>query len=91
MNNEGDKVEKSHKFQLIVNKAEKSWHDQFITGAEIRNLNGSPSDWVVNQLMPGPGNDPEISDTQKVDLDLKAEPHGVKRFQVRKPATNPGS
>ena len=24
-------------------------------------------------------------------LDLKAEPHGVKRFQTRKPKTNPGS
>jgi len=78
-------------FKLIVNKVEKTWKDRNITGAQILELAGSPSDWVVNQLVPGPGEDPEIGPTQSVDLDLKAEPEGVKRFQTRKPKTNPGS
>jgi hypothetical protein len=77
--------------KLIVNKVEKHWPDRYISGAQILELAGSPSDWVVNQLVPGGGEDPEIGPTQKVDLDLKAEPEGVKKFQTRKPKTNPGS
>ena len=82
--------QKREQFKLIVNKSEKEWAKQFITGGEILELAGSPPDWVVNQLVPGPGEDPEIEPTKSVDLDLKAEPHGVKKFQTRKPATNPG-
>lgn len=77
--------------KLIVNKVEKNWPDRYIKGAQILELAGSPSDWVVNQLVPGSGVDPEIGPAQSVDLDLQAEPHGVKRFQTRKPKTNPGS
>lgn len=76
--------------KLILNKVEREWPSQFITGAQILVLAGSPADWVVNQLVPGPGEDPEVAPTQAVDLDLKAEPHGVKKFQTRKPATSPG-
>ena len=78
-------------FNLIVNKAEKKWAEQFITGAQILELASSPADWVVNQLVPGPGEDPEIGLSQKVDLDHGAEPKGIKKFQTRKPKTNPGS
>jgi len=67
-------------FKLIVNKVEKEWPKQYINGAEILQLAGSPSDWVVNELVPGSGEDPEIAPN---------EPHGVKRFQTRKPKTNP--
>lgn len=81
---------KDKPFKLIVNKQEKEWNEQFISGAEIKTLSGSPSDWVVNQKVPGPGDDPEIADTQKVDLDQQAEPKGIKRFTTRKPATSPG-
>jgi Multiubiquitin len=83
--------DKKVEYKLIVNKAEKNWQDRHISGAQILQLAGSPSDWVVNQLVPGSGEDPEIGTTQLVDLDLQAEPHGVKRFQTRKPKTNPGS
>jgi hypothetical protein len=78
-------------YKLIVNKVEKNWPDRYINGAQILDLAGSPSDWVVNQLVPGGGEDPEIAPAQSVDLDLKAEPEGVKKFQTRKPKTNPGS
>jgi len=76
--------------KLIVNKEPKDWSERFITGRQILDLAGSPTDWVVNQLIPGPGEDPEIAADQKVDLDLKTEPEGVKKFQTRKPKTNPG-
>ena len=77
-------------FELVVNKQHLSWAEQFITGANIKTLAGSPSDWVVNQTVPGPGEDPEIRDDQKVDLDQKADPPGIKKFTTRKPTTAPG-
>lgn len=80
----------TEKYQLIVNKKEQPWEHQFITGAEIKTLAGSPADWVVNQIVPGPGEDPEIADGQRVDLAKEAEPKGVKRFTTRKPSTSPG-
>lgn len=76
--------------KLIVNKESKTWPEQFIDGKEILELAGSPADWIVNQLVPGPGEDPEIGPDQEVDLDVKAEPEGIKKFQTRKPKTNPG-
>lgn len=82
--------DKPTKYNLIVNKDEQTWPEQFITGKQILQLAGSPLDWVVNQLVPGPGEDPEIGLDQKVDLDHQAPPPGTKRFQTRKPKTNPG-
>jgi hypothetical protein len=79
-----------HEFELFVNKQPKKWGEQFITGLQIKTLAASPADWVVNQNVPGPGEDPEIGDTEKVDLDPKAKPPGVKRFTTRKPTTSPG-
>lgn len=77
-------------YDLIVNKQLKHWPDREVTGAEIRTLAGSPPDWVVNQIVAGPGEDPEIADSQKVDLDKQAEPKGEKKFTTRKPKTSPG-
>ncbi|MDX8456781.1 multiubiquitin domain-containing protein [Mesorhizobium sp. VK9D] len=78
-------------FHLIVNRVEHTWATETITGAQIRQLAGSPTDWVVNQIEPGPGEDPEIGDGQAVHLDEKAPPRGRKRFTTRKPATSPGA
>ena len=83
-------MERENSFKLIVNKVEKDWPEEFIKGEQILTLAGSPSDWVVNQIVPGPGEDPEISKDQRVDLDEKAYPPGIKKFQTRKPKTNPG-
>jgi Multiubiquitin len=79
------------RYKLIVNKAEKDWPERHIKGGQILELAGSPADWVVNQLVPGGGEDPEIGPDQSVDLALEAEPKGIKKFQTRKPKTNPGS
>lgn len=77
-------------YDLIVNKQLKQWPSREISGAEIKMLAGSPPDWVVNQIVAGPGEDPEIADSQKVDLDKQAEPKGEKKFTTRKPKTSPG-
>lgn len=79
-----------HQFKLIVNKINKEWPEQLITGNQIKSLADSPADWVVNQIVPGPGEAPQIGNDQKVDLDEKAPPPGVKRFTTRKPTTTPG-
>jgi hypothetical protein len=80
-----------HPSRLIVNKEEKDWSDRYITGHQILDLAGNPADWVVNELVPGAGEDPEIGPNQPVDLDFEAEPKGIKKFQTRKPKTNPGT
>jgi hypothetical protein len=77
-------------FRLIVNKQPKTWPSEFITGAQIKVLAESPADWVVNEIVPGPGEDPEIADAQQVDLSEQASPHGIKKFTTRKPTTSPG-
>jgi hypothetical protein len=80
----------SKPYDLIVNKQLKQWPNREISGAEIKTLADSPQDWVVNQIVAGPGEDPEIADSQKVDLDKQAEPKGEKKFTTRKPKTAPG-
>jgi hypothetical protein len=76
--------------KLIVNKKQHEWPKQFINGAEIKTLAGSPADWVVNMSVPGGGEDPEIGNAQEVGLSLDAEPKGEKRFTTRKPTSSPG-
>jgi hypothetical protein len=82
---------KPQSYKLIVNKDEKDWPERHINGLQILKLAGSPPDWVVNQLVPGAGEDPEIGPEESVDLDVQADPKGIKRFQTRKPKTNPGT
>lgn len=89
MSNEQDQKEPKQ-FPLTINKKPYKWAEQFINGAQIKELSESPKDWIVNQIVPGPGEDPEIKDDQKVDLDQKAQPPGEKKFTTRKPATSPG-
>jgi hypothetical protein len=76
--------------KLIVNKKQHEWPKQFINGAEIKTLAGSPADWVVNMSVPGGGEDPEIGNAQEVDLSHNVEPKGEKRFTTRKPTSSPG-
>ena len=84
-------TDEKHVYTLIVNKQHKTWPTRHINGAELKVLAGSPSDWVVNQIVPGPGQDPEIADQQEVDLAHEVSPKGEKRFTTRKPATSPGA
>jgi hypothetical protein len=86
-----EEIEHEHRYKLIVNREEKDWPERHIKGCQILTLAASPADWVVNQLVPGGGEDPEIGPDQSVDLAFEAEPKGIKKFQTRKPKTNPGS
>ena len=52
-------------YGLIVNKKHHTWGLQFITGSQIKILAESPANWVVNQIVPGKGEDPEIGDDQQ--------------------------
>lgn len=81
----------NNEYELIVNRTPHKWAHEVITGTQIKQLAGSPADWVVNQIVDGPGEDPEIADSQNVHLDEKAPPKGRKRFTTRKPATAPGA
>jgi hypothetical protein len=78
-------------YDLIVNRVEQKWPTETITGAQIKKLAGSPSDWVVNQIVDGPGEDPEVGNDQAVHLDHDAPPKGKKKFTTRKPSTSPGA
>ncbi len=82
--------DRKKEYKLVVNKKDKTWPDRHIKGSDILHLAESPPDWIVNQLVTGPGQDPEISNDEKVDLDEHSEPKGIKRFQTRKPSTSPG-
>jgi hypothetical protein len=84
-------TEEKRVYSLIVNKQLKAWATRHIKGAEIKGLAGSPPEWVVNQIVPGPGEDPEVADQQEVDLAHEAQPKGEKRFTTRKPTTSPGA
>jgi len=79
------------KYQLIVDRHEHVWPKELISGSEIKVLAGSPADWIVNEIVDGPGQDPEIADNQEVSLDVHTVPKGTKRFTTRKPKTSPGA
>jgi hypothetical protein len=78
--------EKAH-FEIQVNRKPYKWPNAIITGAEIKALAQSPADWVVNQIVDGPGEDPEVADGQQIDLSTV----GIEKFITRKPKTTPGA
>ena len=84
-------ADEKEQFHLSINKKQYEWPEQFIDGSQIKNLAGSPQDWIVNEKVPGPGPDPEIQNGQSVDLSPQASPHGEKKFTTRKPTTSPGA
>jgi Multiubiquitin len=86
-----ERAEHEHAYELIINRKPHTWPCEEITGSEIKKLADSPPDWVVNQIVEGPREDPEIGDNQVVHLARDAEPEGVKRFTTRKPKTSPGA
>ena len=75
-------------YHLNINKKDYKWDKPIITGAEIKKLAGSPPDWVVNEIVDQPGEDPEVGDGQEERLD---DPdHKREKFITRKPTTSPG-
>lgn len=72
--------------KVMINHKNHDWDGITITGVQIKTLAGSPADYVVNQIVEGPGDDPEIGDAQMVDLTGP----GIEKFVTRKPTTTPG-
>ena len=86
---EAEKVrpEPPSKFNLIINRKPYTWPNKSITGLQIKELASSSAEFVVNQIIDGPGEDPEIADAQSVPL----TPPGTEKFVTRKPKTTPGA
>lgn len=64
------------KFKFKVDNKEFEQKDEFITGAQIKSLVHAPDGYGVWLVVPGPADDDEIGDAQKVDLGQK----GVEKF-----------
>lgn len=75
-------------YDLIIDEEAYKWPMETITGAQIKELGGSPADWVVMLFVEGPDACPEIDDHQPVNLDPRKPPWVQKRFltRERKPA-----
>lgn len=64
------------KFKITVDNKPFEWPRPTITGEDIKKLVGAGQDYGVWLVVPGPGDDEEIADHQKVDL----TPPGRERF-----------
>lgn len=70
-----------HVFNLIIEGKHYQWHQQYITGAEIRKLGKVPGDSEILLAIKRPSEDEIIGDNTTVDL---ARP-GIEQFNVRNP------
>jgi len=66
----------SKKYQINVDHKPFAWPEPTITGAQVKALVGAPADFGVWLVVPGPADDEEIGDAEKVDL---SKP-GTERF-----------
>lgn len=82
---EQDKDKKPKLFKIIVDQREFEVESP-ITGAQIRALVGVDSSYGVWQIVPGPGDDPQISDDQPAEL----KGHGKEEFFTGKKQTIEG-
>ena len=58
-----------HEYHLVVDNQQHKWPKEFITGDEIKELaKVDPATYSVWEIIPGPGDDIEIGDHQKVEL-----------------------
>lgn len=70
-----------HVLHLFIEGKQYEWHQQYITGAEIRKLGKVPPDSKILLAIKRPWEDEIIEDDTKVDL---ARP-GIEHFYIRKP------
>jgi hypothetical protein len=77
--------QRARAFKIIVDQKLHEWHEQYITGAQIKVLAGVDPSFGVWQDVPGPI-DPPVQDDQKVDL---GKP-GVEKFFTGKKTTTEG-
>ncbi|MES2772921.1 MAG: multiubiquitin domain-containing protein [Bacteroidota bacterium] len=72
MSNEKDKNQKhehgKHVLHLTLNGKQYKWHQQYITGAEIRNLGNIPTNEDIFLAIKKPWEDEPIADDKQVNL-----------------------
>lgn len=66
---------KQEKYKLLINQKPYEVDDQFITGAQIKVLAGSPANYGVWLKVNGPEPDEPIGDNQQVDLSQPGREH----------------
>jgi Multiubiquitin len=71
-----ERQENNNKLSLTINGKEHGWHEQYITGLEIRKLGSIPADDEIFLKIKEPWKDEPILDQTKVDL---ARP-GIEHF-----------
>ena len=70
-----DKTKKDHPFKIMIDQKPYDWAEQFITGAQIKQLAGVDMGYGVWLKVPGPGEDQEIGDQEQVDLSQPGREH----------------
>lgn len=72
------------KFVLKINDKTFHWHDQYITGAQVKELGEIPMDYELFLNVKGNNEDQKIENDTKVDLELP----GLERFFSNGDITN---
>lgn len=66
---------KTHVFKILIDQKPFEWPDQFITGAQIKQLAGVDMSYGVWLKVHGPGEDQPIGDQEQVDLSDPGREH----------------
>lgn len=68
-------MENKEKYKILINQKPYEVDNQFITGAQIKALAGSPANYGVWLKVNGPDPDKEIGDNEQVDLGQPGREH----------------
>lgn len=74
----------SHTLELTIDGKKYSWHHQYITGLEIRNLAGISEDKNIYLVVKKPWEDELIKDETRVDLALEKIDHFISKEKHHK-------
>jgi len=72
----------SHTLELTIDGTKHSWHHQYITGSEIRNLGNIPPECDIFMAIKKPWEDEHIRDEDKVDLAREGLEHFYKKKRL---------
>ena len=66
---------KKSTYNILVDQKPFDWEDQFITGAQLKQLAGVDANYGVWFKVNGPGDDVEIQDNEPFDLSQPGREH----------------
>ena len=69
------KPQKHHVFKIMIDQKPYDWPNQFITGAQIKQLAGVDMSYGVWLKVHGPGEDLPVGDQEQVDLSEPGREH----------------